>query len=134
MAEAKGGFQDFLAQSQLHAELSPEEIEAFMERTLEEMQALVLDSVGELGLGLKVWGLSWLVAVFFGLGEVAERNLYPKKTKAKQSRKYQLSIVWRRKGTPTSRFEILPPKKGMFRPGVFFFKSCFCGSDFRARR
>ena len=61
MAEAKGGFQDFLAQSQLHAELTPAEIEAFMERTLEEMQAVgrfftVRWLVGEGGWGIESLG------------------------------------------------------------------------------
>ena len=77
IAEAKGGFQDFLAQSHLHAELSPEEVEAFMERTLEEMQ-VALGSPGGFPwygsgeVGKNVLGNNVMVGclVFFG-GEVA---------------------------------------------------------------
>lgn len=128
IAEAKGGFQDFLAQSHLHAELSPEEVEAFMERTLEEMQVALgspggfpwygSGEVGKNVLGNKCHG--WLLG-FFWRGSCCSRNLYPKFRKATQSR---------RKGTQlTDLFEISPQKKDMFFVcrEFFFFKSCFCG-------
>ena len=132
IAEAKGGFQDFLAQSHLHAELSPEEVEAFMERTLEEMQ-VALGSPGGFPwygsgeVGKNVLGNNVMVGClgFFG-GEVAVPGICIRSFGKQRNQA---------KGYPTYRLiRNFAPKKGnvFCLPGVFFSNLVF--ADFRGKK